>query len=88
MSARLNGGELVGDHQRRATLHKSFQSAHHDLLRFGVEPGRRLIQDEYRGVPITARDGDALSLSPDSVPPRSPTTVSNPFGRFRMKSSQ
>ena len=75
-----HGRELVGDHQRRPSFHQPLQRPHYDLLGLGVEPGRRLIQDEYRGVPDHgAGDGDALPLSPRQRAPPLPDHGVEPF---------
>src|SRR3954447_9655197 len=62
--------EPMGDHERGAALHQTFQRALYEPLRFGVERGRGLIEDENRRIfeqrtrnreplPLSARKQDA-----------------------------
>src|SRR5205085_3277770 len=59
-----DGGEAVGDDDRGLALHQTAQGFEDQLLRFGVEARRRLVEEEYRRVADDgAGDCDALSLS-------------------------
>src|SRR5258708_22016805 len=60
----LDGRQAVRDHQRRAAAHERFQRRLHMALRFAVEGGGRLVEDEHRRIlEERARDGEPLPLS-------------------------
>src|ERR1700704_6605797 len=60
----LYGGEPMGDHERCTALHESFERLLDVALRFAVEGGGRLVQDQHRRVlEERTRDGEPLPLA-------------------------
>ena len=69
--------EIVRDHDRRPPAHEPPQGTEHLLPGLDVEAGRRLVEDEDRGVPDHCpRDGDPLALSAGEQPSLLPDNVS------------
>src|SRR5215207_4991125 len=59
-----DGGEPVGDDERRAAPHEAIERLLHGALALGVEGGRRLVEEEDRRVlQDCTGDGDALALA-------------------------
>ena len=59
-----DGGQAMGDHDRRLALHQPVQRVEDELLAFRVQARGGLVQDQDRQVADQgARDGDALLLS-------------------------
>ena len=82
-----DGGQPVRHHERRAVFHEGVDRALHQPLRFGVQRGRGLVEDENGGFLSRAR---AMEMRwrwpPDSITPRSPMTVESPLGIFSINS--
>jgi hypothetical protein len=59
-----DGGEAVGDHDRRAVGQRARESVLHERLVLGVEMARRLVEDHHRRVlQQHACDGEPLLLT-------------------------
>jgi hypothetical protein len=60
----LNGGEAMGDDDRRASGHQVLEPDLHQPLVFGIECARRLVEQKQRRIAQDgARDCNALALS-------------------------
>jgi len=74
-------GEPVGDDEGRPTAHEGVERLLHDVLRFGVERGGRLVEDEQGASFRSARAiASRWRSPPDNRSPCSPTTVAYPSG--------
>ena len=79
--------QAVRDHERRARVRDPLQRPLDRRLGLVVDRRRRLVEDQDRRIlEERAGDGRRWRCPPESFCPRSPTTVSYPFGRRSMNS--
>ena len=83
-----DGREPMRNHQRGAATRDALQRFLDFMLGVAVERGRRLVKHQDRRAFSTVRAIATRCFSPpESLSPRSPTSVSYPSGAMRMKPS-